>query len=380
MKKYSSAAPYFPKTRMRRNRENIFSKLITAESTLSVNDLIMPLFVVEGKGVSQSIESMPNIFRYSSDKLLKVVEKVVSMEIPAIALFPKIEDNFKDKTGSLAYNSNNLICEAVRLIKSEFPNLGVICDVALDPYTDHGHDGLLINDQIDNDETIIALVKQSLVQAEAGCDAIAPSDMMDGRVSAIRDALDNKGFQGTQIISYAAKYASSFYGPFRDAVGSNNLKNVIDKSSYQMNPANSDEAMREISLDINEGADIIDIGGESTKPNFIDVEDLVEIKRLKRAFKLINKKYSAKIFSIDTRKSSVANFALKNGAAIFNDVSSLQFDPTSINVVKKRKCFVCLMHNSGNGKELHKKLLGKNYLLDIYDYLQDRINFLSYSL
>ena len=257
MKKYSSTAAYFPKTRMRRNRGNIFSKLITAESTLSVNDLIMPLFVVEGKGVSQSIESMPNIFRYSPDKVLKVVEKVVSLEIPAIALFPKIEDSFKDKTGSLAYNSNNLICETVRLIKSEFPNLGVICDVALDPYTDHGHDGLFINDAIDNDETIKALVKQSLVQAEAGCDAIAPSDMMDGRVSAIRDALDCKGLQSTQIISYAAKYASSFYGPFREAVGSNNLKNVIDKSSYQMNPANSDEAMREISLDINEGADMI---------------------------------------------------------------------------------------------------------------------------
>ena len=242
---------------MRRNRENVFSKLITAESTLSVNDLIMPLFVVEGKGVSQPIESMPNIFRYSPDTVLKVVEKVVSLEIPAIALFPKIENGFKDKTGSLAYDSNNLICETVRLIKSEFPNLGVICDVALDPYTDHGHDGLLINDQIDNDETIKALVKQSLVQAEAGCDAIAPSDMMDGRVSAIRDALDHKGFQGTQIFSYAAKYASSFYGPFREAVESNNLKNVFDKSSYQMNPANSDEAMREISLDINEGADMI---------------------------------------------------------------------------------------------------------------------------
>lgn len=242
---------------MRRNRGNVFSKLISAESALSVNDLIMPLFVVEGKGVSQPIESMPNIFRYSPDMVLKVVEKVVSLEIPAIALFPKIENDFKDKTGSLAYDSNNLICETVRLIKSEFPNLGVICDVALDPYTDHGHDGLLINDQIDNDETIKALVKQSLVQAEAGCDAIAPSDMMDGRVSAIRDALDSKGLKDTQIISYAAKYASSFYGPFREAVGSNNLKNVIDKSSYQMNPANSDEAMREISLDINEGADMI---------------------------------------------------------------------------------------------------------------------------
>ena len=257
MKNLFTTSPYYPRSRMRRNRENVFSKLITAESTLSVNDLIMPLFVVEGKDVSQSIESMPNIFRYSPDMVLKVVEKVVSLEIPAIALFPKIENGFKDKTGSLACDSNNLICETVRLIKSEFPNLGVICDVALDPYTDHGHDGLLINDQIDNDETIKALVKQSLVQAEAGCDAIAPSDMMDGRVSAIRDALDSKGLKDTQIISYAAKYASSFYGPFREAVGSNNLKNVIDKSSYQMNPANSDEAMLEAELDFNEGADVL---------------------------------------------------------------------------------------------------------------------------
>ena len=247
----------FPSTRLRRVRNSKWMRRLVSENDISASDLIQPIFIKENLSGIESIESMPNIFRYSPDKVLKVVEKVVSLEIPAIALFPKIEDNLKDKSGSLAYNSDNLICETVRLIKSEFPNLGVICDVALDPYTDHGHDGLLINDQIDNDETIKALVKQSLVQAEAGCDAIAPSDMMDGRVSAIRDALDSKGLKDTQIISYAAKYASSFYGPFREAVGSNNLKNVIDKSSYQMNPANSDEAMREISLDINEGADMI---------------------------------------------------------------------------------------------------------------------------
>ena len=212
----------------------MFSKLITAENSLSVNDLIMPLFIIKGKGLSQPIESMPNIFRYSPDKVLGVVEQIVSLGIPAIALFPNIENSVKDETGSLAFNSKNLICETVKLIKSEFPNLGVICDVALDPYTDHGHDGLLINGEIDNDKTIEVLVKQSLVQAEAGCDAVAPSDMMDGRVSAIRHALDDNGYQGTQIISYAAKYASSFYGPFRDAIGSNKLKNLIDKTSYQM--------------------------------------------------------------------------------------------------------------------------------------------------
>lgn len=257
MKKYSSTSPSFPGTRLRRTRSSMFSKIITTENIISVNDLIMPLFIIEGKGVSQSIESMPNIFRYSPDKVLEVVEQIVSLDIPAIALFPKIENSSKDRTGSLALDSKNLICATVKLIKSEFPHLGVICDVALDPYTDHGHDGLLINDEIDNDKTIEALVKQSLVQAEAGCDAVAPSDMMDGRVSAIRHALDNKGYQGTQIISYAAKYDSCFYGPFRDAIGSNKLKGRIDKSSYQMNPANSDEAMREICLDINEGADMI---------------------------------------------------------------------------------------------------------------------------
>lgn len=256
MKKYHSVSPSFPDTRMRRTRSSIFSKIITEENILSINDLIMPLFIIEGKGLSQPIESMPNIFRYSPDKILGVVEQIVSLGIPAIALFPNIENSIKDETGSLALNSKNLICETVRLIKSEFPNLGIICDVALDPYTDHGHDGLLINGEIDNDKTIDVLVKQSLVQAEAGCDAVAPSDMMDGRVSAIRHALDDNGYKDTQIISYAAKYASSFYGPFRDAIGSNN-KSSIDKTSYQMNPANSDEAMREITLDINEGADMI---------------------------------------------------------------------------------------------------------------------------
>ena len=257
MKNHPSVTVSYPQTRMRRTRSNKFSKLITSENILSVNDLIMPLFIVEGIGIVQPIDSMPNIFRYSPDKVLEIIEEVVSLGIPAIALFPNIENSSKDETGSLAYDSKNLICRTVNLIKSKFPHLGIICDVALDPYTDHGHDGLLINDEIDNDKTIDALVKQSLVQAQAGCDAVAPSDMMDGRVSAIRHALDEKGFQNTQIISYAAKYASSFYGPFREAVGSNDLKTIIDKSSYQMNPSNSDEAMREIALDINEGADMI---------------------------------------------------------------------------------------------------------------------------
>ena len=217
----------------------------------------MPLFIVDGHGVIEEIESMPGTHRYSLDNLMVHIDDIVNLEIPAIALFPKIDVSLKDSLGSLAVDSDNLICRAVRKIKSAYPDLGVICDVALDPYTDHGHDGLLVNGIVDNDKTVNVLVKQAMVQAEAGCDAVAPSDMMDGRVGAIRHALDDKGYQSTQIISYAAKYASSFYGPFRIAVGSNTSNVYIDKSSYQMNPANSNEAIREIGLDINEGADMI---------------------------------------------------------------------------------------------------------------------------
>ena len=217
----------------------------------------MPLFIVGGHGIREEIESMPGTYRYSLDNLMVHIDNIVNLEIPAIALFPKIDDSLKDSVGSLAVEPDNLICKAVRKIKSAYPDLGVICDVALDPYTDHGHDGLLVNGIVDNDKTVNVLIKQAMVQAEAGCDAIAPSDMMDGRVAAIRHVLDDNGYQSTQIISYAAKYASSFYGPFRDAVGSKNSNDAIDKSSYQMNPANSNEAIREISLDINEGADMI---------------------------------------------------------------------------------------------------------------------------
>ncbi len=257
MNNVSNSSPSFPTTRLRRVRASYFSKLISSENSLSVYDLIMPLFIVDGHGIREEIESMPGIYRYSLDNLMVHINDIVSLEIPAIALFPKIDVSLKDSVGSLAVESDNLICKAVRKIKSAYPDLGVICDVALDPYTDHGHDGLLVNGIVDNDKTVNVLIKQAMVQAEAGCDAIAPSDMMDGRVAAIRHALDDNGYQSTQIISYAAKYASSFYGPFRDAVGSKNSDVYIDKSSYQMNPANSNEAIREISLDINEGADMI---------------------------------------------------------------------------------------------------------------------------
>tara|TARA_B100000886_G_scaffold321156_1_gene263163 strand:+ start:306 stop:1319 length:1014 start_codon:yes stop_codon:yes gene_type:complete len=257
MNNVSNSSPSFPATRLRRVRASYFSKLISSENSLSVNDLIMPLFIVDGHGIREEIKSMPGRYRYSLDKLMTHIDDIVDLEIPAIALFPKINVSLKDSVGSLAVEPDNLICRAVRKIKSAYPDLGVICDVALDPYTDHGHDGLLINGIVDNDKTVNVLIKQAMVQAEAGCDAVAPSDMMDGRVASIRLALDDKGYQSTQIISYAAKYASSFYGPFRDAVGSKHSNVYIDKSSYQMNPANSNEAIREISLDINEGADMI---------------------------------------------------------------------------------------------------------------------------
>ena len=247
----------FPRVRMRRNRMSEFSRRIISENNLSVNDLIYPIFITYGSKVKEKISSMPGIYRYSLDLLHKEIEYISSLNIPAIALFPKIENELKTHDGKEALNKNNLICKAIQVSKKVNPDLGVITDVALDPFTDHGHDGIINNDQIDNDLTLDILCKQALVQVEAGCDIIAPSDMMDGRVGAIRDTLDDHGLINTQIMSYAAKYASSFYGPFRDAVGSTLNLSKKSKKSYQMDPANSAEALREISLDINEGADMI---------------------------------------------------------------------------------------------------------------------------
>ena len=234
-----------------------FSRRIISENNLSVNDLIYPIFITYGSKVKEKISSMPGIYRYSLDLLHKEIEYISSLNIPAIALFPKIENELKTQDGKEALNKNNLICKAIQISKKVNPDLGVITDVALDPFTDHGHDGIINNDQIDNDLTLDILCKQALVQVEAGCDIIAPSDMMDGRVGAIRDTLDDHGLINTQIMSYAAKYASSFYGPFRDAVGSTLNLSKKSKKSYQMDPANSAEALREIRLDINEGADMI---------------------------------------------------------------------------------------------------------------------------
>ena len=247
----------FPTTRLRRNRMKEFSRRLISENKLTVDNLIWPLFVCEGEKVKDPIKSMPDVFRYSIDSLLKELEQAVNLKIPAIALFPQIDTSLKNSEGSLALDENNLVCRSIRSIKKEFPELGIICDVALDPFTDHGHDGLLINGKIDNDKTLEKLKGQALVQAEAGCDIIAPSDMMDGRVGAIRNALDNNHYEDVLILSYAAKYSSSFYGPFRDAINSTGNLGGASKSTYQMDIANSDEALREVALDIKEGADMV---------------------------------------------------------------------------------------------------------------------------
>ena len=247
----------YPATRMRRNRMKAFSRRMLAEHRLSVDDLIWPLFVIEGEEKAEPVASMPGVSRHSIDRLVTQAREAEALGIPAIAVFPSIDPALKDNEGTLAGDGDNLVCRAVRAVKQACPELGVICDVALDPFTDHGHDGILSDGEIVNDETVAVLCRQAVCQADAGCDIIAPSDMMDGRVAAIRAALDDAGHQNVQIMSYAAKYASGFYGPFRDAVGAGKLAGGDGKASYQMNPANSDEAMHEISLDLAEGADIV---------------------------------------------------------------------------------------------------------------------------
>ncbi|HIN07911.1 MAG: porphobilinogen synthase [Alphaproteobacteria bacterium] len=246
----------YPSTRLRRNRKKEWSRRLVQESTLSPNDLIWPIFICEGTNVKERINTMPGVYRHSIDKLEKLVESAMDKNIPMIALFPNIPNSKKNSKGSEALNKNNLVCKALRLIRKNYKNIGIMCDVALDPYTSHGHDGILKNNYVDNDETIKILIKQSLLQAEMGCDVIAPSDMMDGRVGEIRKALDKNNYELVQILSYAVKYASNFYGPFRDAVGSKKtLKG--DKKNYQMDFRNSKEALREVALDIKEGADFV---------------------------------------------------------------------------------------------------------------------------
>ncbi|MBA1337488.1 MAG: porphobilinogen synthase [Pelagibacterales bacterium] len=262
----------YPNTRLRRNRKKDWCRRLLQENKLSTNDLIWPIFVREGKNVKEPIKEMPGVYRYSLDKIEKLVERAIANKIPMIALFPCTNANKKNYSGSEALNKNNIICKALRLIKRNYKEIGIMCDVALDPYTSHGHDGIIKNNYVDNDETIKLLIKQSLLQAEMGCDVIAPSDMMDGRIGEIRKALDKNNFKMVQILSYAVKYASNFYGPFRNAVGSKkSLKG--NKKNYQMDFNNSKEALREVALDINEGADFVMV-----KPGlpYLDIIKLVK--------------------------------------------------------------------------------------------------------
>ena len=246
----------FPATRLRRLRRHDWTRRLVAESTLSAADFIWPIFVIDGDKKREPVPSMPGVDRLSVDVAVGAAEEAAKLGIPVVALFPYTDPALRSEDGREATNADNLICRAVRAIKKAVPQIGVLCDVALDPYTSHGHDGILIDDDIANDESVEILVRQALVQAEAGCDIIAPSDMMDGRVGAIRGALESAGFRNTLIMAYAAKYASAFYGPYRDAVGSSKtLKG--DKRTYQMDPANGDEALREVALDIAEGADMV---------------------------------------------------------------------------------------------------------------------------
>jgi porphobilinogen synthase len=253
---FGSQAGSHPRVRMRRMRRDDWSRRLMRENTLTPDDLIWPLFVIEGKDNTEPVGSMPGVVRYTVDRLAKAVGEAKALGIPAVALFPMTPPGRKDAEGTEALNPDNLVCRAIAAIKDAHPEIGVVCDVALDPYTDHGHDGVIRDGYVANDPTVEILVEQALVQARAGCDVIAPSDMMDGRVGAIREGLDAAGLEAVRIMAYAAKYASAFYGPFRDAVGSSSsLKG--DKKTYQMDPGNSDEALREIALDIEEGADMV---------------------------------------------------------------------------------------------------------------------------
>ena len=263
----------YPTLRLRRNRKAEWARRLVEESNLSSNDLILPIFLIDGKNRIQSIKTMPGVFKYSINNLSKIVDKAISLKIPMVALFPYSNSKLKNKYGSEALNEDNLVCRATKYIKKRYKNqIGIMCDVALDPYTSHGHDGLLKSGYVLNDETVEVLVKQSLLQAEMGCDVLAPSDMMDGRIGKIRKALDKNGYQLVQILSYAVKYASSFYGPFRNAIGSKGLLKG-DKKSYQMDYRNRLEALREVSLDIKEGADIVMV-----KPGmpYLDIISLVK--------------------------------------------------------------------------------------------------------
>jgi porphobilinogen synthase len=262
----------FPNTRMRRNRRFNWLRRIVEENHLSTNDLILPIFVKDGTDIKEPINSMPNVYRYSLDRVVEHINEAYSAGIPAVVIFPEINPKFKTKDAKEAVNPDNLVCKSIRHIASNFPNLGIICDVALDPFNSDGHDGLLIDNYVVNDLSVELLCQQALVQAEAGCNIIAPSDMMDGRVAEIRKTLDSKGYIDVGIMSYAAKFASAFYGPFRNAIGTSQILEG-DKRTYQINPGNINETMRQVAQDVSEGSDILMV-----KPGLLYLDVLSKIK------------------------------------------------------------------------------------------------------
>ena len=311
----------YPSTRLRRNRKTEWSRRLVSENNLSPKDLIWPIFLTAGKNQKNQISTMPEVYRYSVDQMEKIVEKALKLKLPLLALFPHTQKRNKDKIGSEALNENNLVCKALKIIKKKFKSdIGIMCDVALDPYTSHGHDGLIKKDYVQNDETVEILVKQALLLAEMECDVIAPSDMMDGRIGKIRKALDKKNFQLVQILSYAVKYASNFYGPFRDAVGSKiNLKG--NKKNYQMSFFNQKEALREVALDIKEGADFVMV-----KPGmpYLDVIKLVSdtfkipvfAYQVSGEYGLIKNGIKKKIISENAIEESLISFKRAGASAI----------------------------------------------------------------
>ena len=304
----------YPRTRLRRNRADAWTRRMVAENRLSPDDLIWPIFLVEGKSSREAVASMPGVDRLTVDLLGKAVAEAKELGIPAVALFPQVPDDLKSENGEEAFNRDNLMCRAIAAIKSAEPEIGVIADVALDPYTTHGHDGILHEGRILNDETVKMLVMQALTLAEAGADIVAPSDMMDGRIGAVREALDSAGMSRVRIMSYAAKYASCFYGPFREAVGSATALQG-DKKTYQMDPANSDEALREVALDLEEGADMVMV-----KPGmpYLDI-----VRRVKETFAVPTFAYHVS-GEYAMLKAAAANGWLDNDRAILETLTAFK--------------------------------------------------------
>ena len=327
----------YPNLRLRRSRKNDWSRRLIQENSLSSSDFILPIFLIDGKNIKQSIKTMPDVYRYTIDKLGIIIDKAIKNKIPMVALFPYTNKTKKNEIGTEALNEDNLVCKAIRYIKKRYKNeIGIMCDVALDPYTSHGHDGLIKSGYVLNDETIEVLINQSLLQAEIGCDVLAPSDMMDGRIGKIRKALDKEGHEMVQILSYAVKYASSFYGPFRDAVGSKGLLKS-DKKNYQMDFRNSDEAIREVALDIKEGADMVMV-----KPGmpYLDI-----IKTVKDNFKI-----PVLAYQVSGEYSLLSN-SIKKGLIDKNSVleSLISFKRAGANAIVSY--YACLLYTSPSPRD-----------------------------